>query len=127
MSHVLSELKKFKAEEDSLKKAIRATFAEKRLPIQDGKSEYLNYADIALRVTQPDDQAPSVDAEKFHDKVGDELFLRLGTVDKYTLDLERWQEALTEEWVTESQLLDCLKGGGARTPMVSVTKAHDGA
>ena len=93
-----------------------------KLPVSAGRSEYyLGPVGPVLRITRPSPPAPTLNAARFLDRVGPELFHELCLVRSADLDAARFRVALAEERVKESDLTDCLLERRASRPSVALT------
>jgi hypothetical protein len=121
---ILSELVAIDEQERGLvkrKEELKVRFvglAEKHLEAL-GPSRVWAGATKRVRATWPE-STPTVDWDAFMREVGPDLFAEVCRVKGAELDLERWNEAVKEERVTDRKLEKCINSAKARRPSVYV-------
>lgn len=112
----LNKLLKLKSKlsklEDELKAEIRAAYLDGTLlpTSKKGKSEFVKVDGLAeqLRITTTSPE-PTVDFEKLRTLIDDdEVYFSLVTVKTASLNLEKWEEAVSLELVRDAYLLDSV-------------------
>ncbi len=108
---------------DQLRAEILEIADRYAFPVVSGSSEYYSSPNgRVLRITRPAAPAPTLDAAKFLERVGPEVFHAVCRVTGAEVDPEGFRGMLEAERVVEADLLDCLVERRASRP--SVTLAH---
>ncbi len=101
---VADELKK---DLDELKSAIRAEARGLRARLFKGGDQSATHEGVIITMSD-EDPPPPLDALRFAENVGRDLFFELVTEVKAKVDVDRFRLALEREQVTERDLMDAL-------------------
>lgn len=123
MKETKNALSYLKKEEDRIKRDISVIVNKYSLPIQEGKSSYMNLPNdsVALRVTRGETN-PQLCAMLLLEQVKDpEVFLRVISVKSIELNEKEWRIALDKELVTNSMLDLAILPSTERSLTIAIT------
>lgn len=123
MKETKNALSYLKKEEDRIKRDILVIVNKYSLPIQEGKSSYMNLPNdsVALRVTRGETN-PQLCAMLLLEQVKDpEVFLRVISVKSIELNEKEWRIALDKELVTNSMLDLAILPSTERSLTIAIT------